>query len=65
MMPRASASELTAPVASICTAMLPSAVASTGPASTVTPGRVGGELVQQPIARSAADDLHLGDAGAR
>ena len=37
-------------------AMLPSAVASTGPATHRAPGRVGGELVQQPVARSAADD---------
>src|SRR3954470_6386467 len=25
------------------------------------PGRIGGELVQQPVARSAADNLHFGD----
>ena len=37
MMARASASEAAAPVASICTAMLPSAVASTGPATTGSP----------------------------
>ncbi len=34
---RASVSDATAPVASICIAMLPSAVASTGPAITVRP----------------------------
>ena len=28
-------------------------------------GRVGGELIQQPVARSAADNLHLGDRDAR
>ena len=56
MMFRASASELTVPVASICIAMLPSAVASTGPASDGPPGRVRRELIQQPVARSAADD---------
>ena len=37
MMRRASAIVLTAPVASICIAMLPSAVASIGPAITVRP----------------------------
>ena len=64
MMRRASARLPTAPVATICIAMLPSAVASTGPAMHRPPGRVGGELVQQPIARSAADDLHFGDRAA-
>ena len=37
MMRRASATEDTAPVASICMAILPSAVASAGPARTVRP----------------------------
>ena len=37
MIRRASASDATAPVASICMAMLPSAVASAGPAITVRP----------------------------
>ena len=38
-------------------ATLPSAVASTGPATTGQPGGVGGELAQQLVLRAAADDV--------
>ena len=60
MMSRASSSDDTALVATICMAMLPSALASTGPA-TCAAGRVGGELIEQPVSRAAADDANLGD----
>ena len=64
MTARASASDATAPVAIICSAMLPSAVASTGPGDHGAAGGVGGELVQQAVARSAADDPDLVEARA-
>ena len=58
---RASAMDPTAPVATICIAMLPSAVASTGPAITVRPVASARKLIQQPVSRPAADDQELGD----
>ena len=61
MIRRASASVPTAPVPTICIAMLPSAVASTGPADDGAAGGVGRELVQQPVARPAATICDLLD----
>ena len=45
------------PCARACTSTLPIAVASTGPASTGSPDAVGGQLAQQLVERSAADDV--------
>ena len=46
-------------------ATLPRAVASTGPAITGQPGRVGGELAEQLVLRPAADDVDHVDRRAR
>ena len=48
----------TVPVATIWTATFPSAVASTA-GEHRAPGRVGRELIQEAITRSATDDLNL------
>ena len=53
--PRATRS--TSPPARACTSTLPSAVASTGPASTRQPGAVGRALAEQLVQRAAADDV--------
>ena len=47
------------------TSTLPSAVASTGPATTGSPARVGGELAEQLVLRAAADDVDDVDLRAR
>ena len=54
-MARASASEPTAPVATICTAMFPSAVASVGPASTAVPVASAVNCARSAILRAATD----------
>ena len=60
-MARTSWSEAAPPVARICIATFPSAVASAGPARHSSSGGVRSQLVQQAILRSAADDTNLLD----
>ena len=47
-----------APFARACTSTLPSAVASTGPASTGSPSRSASRPAQEGVLGSAADDVH-------
>ena len=53
------------PTARACTRTLPSAAASTGPASTGQAAGVGGQLAQQLVAGAAADEVHDVDRAGR
>ena len=58
---RTSRKDAAPPVARICIATFPKAVASAGPATTFLPSGISSQLVQQTVLRSPTDDPNLLD----